>query len=251
MSNTQAGGDVRIKVAPLTQEIKETVKKIEVAYLRLGRLLSLAKEQQVYFQEGFEDFYDYARALTQREKRTIDMLLFIDRYLGEKGELPLAQELLSEIRYTKAYYLAVLVKEQVISSQEEALPWIDKAKSMSTSEFREAVNEALGKEVAETQSWKPLTSYRVPPEEKAAIDEAIELAAALEGIPKEELDAGKKGILLSRIVEDWKGYYSDVVFQREPGKGVLKKRKEITEAQFPDVEVIYINRQTGEKIELS
>ena len=240
--------NVQIKVAPLTQEIKDTVKNIEIAYLRLGRLLALAREQQVYFQEGFEDFYEYAKSLTQREKRTIDMLLFLDRYIGEKGEVPICQDLLSEIRYTKAYFLAVLVKEGVIKSEEDALPWIDKAKGMTTAEFREAVNEELGKEVPETQSWKPLSSYRVPPEEKAAIDEAIELVAELEGIPKEELDAGKKGILLSRIVEDWRGYYADIVFQREPKKGALKKRKEITEAQFPDIEVVYLDRKTGERI---
>jgi len=242
--------NIQIKVAPLTQEIKDTVKNIEIAYLRLGRLLALAKEQQVYFQEGFEDFYEYAESITQREKRTIDMLLFIDRYIGEKGEVPIRQELLSEVRYTKAYYIAVLVKEGVIKSEEEALPWIDRAKGITTAEFKEAVNEVLGKEVSETQSWKPLSSYRVPPEEKSAIDEAIELAAELEGIPKEELDAGKRGILLSRIVEDWKGYYADVVFQREPEKGVLRKRKEITEAQFPEIEVVYINRKTGKRIEL-
>ncbi len=242
--------NVQIKVAPLTQEIKDTVKNIEIAYLRLGRLLALAREQQVHFQEGFEDFYEYAKSLTQREKRTIDMLLFLDRYIGEKGEVPIRQDLLSEIRYTKAYFLAVLVKEGVIKSEGDALPWIDKAKGMTTAEFREAVNEELGKEVPETQNWKPLSSYRVPPEEKAAIDEAIELVAELEGIPKEELDAGKKGILLSRIVEDWKGYYADVVFQKEPEKGVLKKRKEITEAQFPDIEVVYINKETGERMEL-
>ena len=242
--------NVQIKVAPLTQEIKDTVKNIEIAYLRLGRLLALAREQQVYFQEGFEDFYEYAKSLTQREKRTIDMLLFLDRYIGEKGEVPIRQDLLSEIRYTKAYFLAVLVKEGVIKSEEDALPWIDKAKGMTTAEFREAVNEELGKEVPETQSWKPLSSYRVPSEEKAAIDEAIELVAELEGIPKEELDAGRKGILLSRIVEDWKGYYADVVFQKEPEKGVLKKRKEITEAQFPEIEVIYVNKETGERVEL-
>ncbi|SMO59801.1 hypothetical protein SAMN06269117_11361 [Balnearium lithotrophicum] len=241
--------DVQIKVAPLTQEIKEAVKEIEIAYLRLARLLALAKEQQVYFQEGFEDFYDYAKSLTQREKRTIDMLLFLDRYIGEQGKVPIRQDLLSEIRYTKAYFLAVLVKEEVIKSEEEALPWIDRAKGMTTAEFKEAVNEELGKEVPETQSWKPLSSYRVPPEEKAAIDEAIELAASLEGIPKEELDAGKKGILLSRIVEDWKGYYADVVFQKNPEIGILRKRKEITEAQFPDIEVIYIKKESGEKLE--
>jgi len=81
--------NVQIKVAPLTQEIKDTVKNIEIAYLRLGRLLALAREQQVHFQEGFEDFYEYAKSLTQREKRTIDMLLFLDRYIGEKGEVPI------------------------------------------------------------------------------------------------------------------------------------------------------------------
>jgi len=241
---------VSIKVAPLTQEIRKAVKNIEVTYLRLGRLLAIAKEEQVYFQEGFEDFYSYAKSVTQREKRTIDMLLFIDRYIGEKGEVPIETELLSEIRYTKAYLIAILVKEGIVKSREEALPWIDRAKGMSTSEFRNAVNEELGKEVPETQSWKPLSSYRVPPEEKEAIDEAIELAAELEGIPKEELDAGKKGILLSRIVEDWKGYYADVVFQRNPEVGVLKKRKEITEAQFPDIEVIYVKKDTGERVEL-
>jgi len=51
-------------------------------------------------------------------------------------------------------------------------------------------------------------------------------------------------------VEDWKGYYADVVFQKEPEKGVLKKRKEITEAQFPEIEVIYVNKETGERVEL-
>lgn len=241
---------VKIKVAPITQEIREAVKNIEATYLRLGRLLAAAKEKQVYLQEGFEDFYAYAKSVTQREKRTIDMLLFIDRYIGEEGEVPIGTELLSEIRYTKAYYLSVLVKEGVIKSREEAIPWIDRAKSMSTAEFREAVNEALGKEVPETQSWKPLSSYRVPPEEKEAIDQAIELAAQLEGIPKEELDAGKKGILLSRIVEDWKGYYADVVFQKQPELGVLKKRKEITEAQFPEIEVVYVKKGSGERVEL-
>ncbi len=241
---------VKIKVAPLTREIREAVKNIEATYLRLGRLLAVAKEKQVHFQEGFEDFYTYAKSVTQREKRTIDMLLFIDRYIGAKGEVPIERELLSEIRYTKAYYLSVLVKEGIVKSREGAIPWIDRAKSMSTAEFKEAVNEALGKEIPETQSWKPLSSYRVPPEEKEAIDQAIELAAQLEGIPKEELDAGKKGILLSRIVEDWKGYYADVVFQRQPELGILKKRKEITEAQFPEIEVIYVKKDSKERVEL-
>ncbi|MCX7726215.1 MAG: hypothetical protein N2053_05150 [Chitinispirillaceae bacterium] len=222
---------------------------INTTFLRVAEYLCVISDRFLFQEWGYSSLWEFidSHPELEFERRTAEMLMRIWRTFGDKSDLQIESRTLAEIGYTKSYLMTILQKEGLLS-RSNLQEWVQKAKEMSVREFRKEINKALGKESKDEDVWVSF-SFKVPRDAADIVNDAILAVAKLEGIPQEDV-RNKRGELLARIIEDWRDYYSPIIYNEEltdeeKVAARLLKIKEQLEATYPGVKVILPVREPG------
>lgn len=199
----------------ITNELRGLLTQTEKNFLRIGKLLYEVRHGELYIQEGYSDMWSWFRENFNFEVRTAQMLMRIWAYFGVGRAILIPEQTLAEVGYVKSYLLTMLYDCGKLDSS-NLKDWIEIAKENSTREFQSIVRENCGRHDEDKEKWVSV-SLRIPPDGLERFEEIINAVAENEGIRPDEVKK-KRGELVLRILEDWYGYFYDVLYAQDIDK---------------------------------
>jgi len=185
-------------------QIREQLRGYEKHCMRMAKLLSQVKRQELYFEWGFPSFDEYVKADLGFEVRRAYYHIAIWKTFGEKFNIP--ENRIQQVGWVKAGYLASLDRVGVLTD-ENVEEWLERATEITTQELVAEIKEAKAKvETLDTSiipTINPNTgpavletiervSFHLYPGQQECVKKAFEVASRIAG-------SDKKGHLLETI----------------------------------------------------
>lgn len=182
---------IRAEVQRLSRQHAETE-------VRLGKLLKVVRDRELYLQWGYETWEKYVSEEVKIHIETARTALRVERELIEKSGF--TEEEISEIGITKANILTKAVPAGKLTPENKS-EYIEMAKATASEPLRQRVQQIVSESPIPVPSLMPITFY-LTNEQQETINRARELASQLTN----SQDPGQQ---LTSIAQEYLGTVSE------------------------------------------